>query len=55
MAEEERSGAAPSSVGIVKVGKGDELRHVERDVIIPKIMKQRAMKLCNEYVQGLLS
>ena len=45
--------AAPSSGGIVKIGKGEELRHVERDVIIPKIMKEHAMKLCSEYVKGL--
>ena len=36
------------------LGKGDEegLRHVERDVLIPKKMKAKAMKLCEKYVKG---
>ena len=34
--------------------KGDEegLRHVEKDVLIPKKMKAKAMKLCEKYVKG---
>lgn len=52
MSEPGESDVGPSPGGIVKLGEGDELRHVERDVIIPKIMKARAMKLCSEYVQG---
>ena len=46
------SSASPGGGGYVKLGKGEELRHVERDVIIPKIMKENAMRLCSEYVQG---
>lgn len=36
------------------IGKGDEegLRHVEKDVLIPKKMKAKAMKLCQDYVKG---
>lgn len=36
------------------VGKGDEegLRHVEKDVLIPKKMKAKAMKLCEKSVKG---
>ena len=37
---------------IVKVGDGDDLRKVEKDVLVPKIMKQRAMERCSEYVKG---
>lgn len=37
------------------LGKGDEegLRHVEKDVLIPKKMKAKAMKLCERYVKGI--
>ena len=37
------------------IGKGDkdDLRHVEKDVLIPKKMKAKAMKLCHEYVKGI--
>lgn len=36
------------------IGKGDEegLRHVEKDVLIPKKMKAKAMKLCEKHVKG---
>lgn len=36
------------------IGKGDEegLRHVEKDVVIPKKMKAKAMKLCEKHVKG---
>lgn len=36
------------------IGKGDEegLRHVEKDVLIPKKMKAKAMKLCHDTVKG---
>lgn len=37
---------------IIKVGEGNELRKVEKDVLIPKIMKEKAMQRCSEYVQG---
>lgn len=39
------------------IGKGDEegLRHVEKDVLIPKKMKAKAMKLCQDYVKGKYS
>ena len=37
---------------IIKVGEGNELRKVEKDVLIPKIMKEKAMERCSEYVQG---
>ena len=30
----------------------DGLRTVERDVLIPKMMRERAMQLCGEYVRG---
>ena len=51
MSEGETQHGAPPG-GYVKVGTGDELRKVELDVMIPKIVKERAMKLCGEYVQG---
>ena len=37
------------------IGKGDEegLRHVEKDVLIPKKMKAKAMKLCHDTVKGI--
>ena len=47
---ETQDGSSPG--GHVKMGIGDELRKVELDVMIPKIVKERAMKLCGEYVQG---
>ena len=36
------------------ISQGDEegLRHVEKDVLIPKKMKAKAMKLCQDYVKG---
>ena len=36
------------------IGKGDEegLRHVEKDVLIPKKMKAKVMKLCHDTVKG---
>ena len=39
------------------LGKGDVdgLRHVEKDVLIPKKMKAKAMILCADYVKGELS
>ena len=32
-----------------------ELRHVEKDVLIPKRMKEKAMVICSEYVKGINS
>lgn len=29
-----------------------KLRHVETDVLIPKMMREKAKELCNEKVQG---
>ena len=37
----------------VKIGTGDEMRKVERDIMVPKVMKERSMEICNEYVEGL--
>ena len=31
-----------------------ELRHVEKDVLIPKRMKEKAMIICSEYVKGII-
>ncbi len=38
---------------LVKVGDGRDLRKVEEDVLVPKIMKKHAMERCSEYVKGL--
>lgn len=38
---------------IVKMGEGSELRKVEKDVLIPKIMKKHAMERCSDYVKGV--
>ena len=46
-------GTAKGSNKIVKVGEGSELRKVEEDVLVPRIMKRRAMEKCSEYVKGL--
>ena len=46
---------APSSLGsnkIIKVGEGKDLRKVEEDVLIPRIMKKHAMERCSEHVKG---
>ena len=45
-----------ASFSMSVIGKGDEegLRHVEKDVLIPKKMKAKAMKLCRDYVKGKL-
>ena len=37
---------------LIKVAEGEDLRKVERDVLIPKIMKNRAMERCSDYVKG---
>lgn len=33
---------------------GEELRHVEKEVLIPKRMKEKAMIYCTEYVKGII-
>lgn len=33
---------------------GEELRLVEKDVLIPKRMKEKAMIFCTEYVKGII-
>ena len=38
--------------GYIKIAEGNELRKVERDVLVPKIMKERAMEKCSDYVKG---
>ncbi len=42
----------PSTNKIVKVGEGSDLRKVEEDVLIPRIMKKHAMERCSEHVKG---
>ena len=44
-----------ASLRMSVLGKGDEegLRNVEKDVLIPKKMKAKAMKLCEEFVKGV--
>jgi hypothetical protein len=39
----------------IKVAEGDDLRKVERDVLIPKIMKERAMERCSQYKRGQIT
>ena len=38
---------------IIKVGEGDDLRKVEKDVLVPKIMKEKSMDRCREFVKGI--
>ena len=38
---------------IIKVGEGDDLRKVEKDVLVPKIMKEKSMERCREFVKGI--
>ena len=45
--------AETDSSRIVKVGDGREMRKVEEDVLVPKIMKKHAMERCSEHVKGL--
>ena len=33
-------------------GDTEELRHVEKDVLIPKKMREKALLLCADYVKG---
>ena len=47
-------GVAPSEhmlPGGVAPGDSDALRHVETDVLIPKKMRSKSMKLCADYVK----
>ena len=37
---------------IVKVGRGSDLRKVEEDVLVPKIMKKHAFERCSTEVKG---
>lgn len=47
----ERGGDGNSN-SIVKYPKGDDLRLVEKDVLVPKIMREKAMKRCSADVKG---
>ncbi len=40
------------SRGIVGKGDSEGLRKVEKDVLISKKMKEKAMNLCGSYVKG---
>lgn len=48
MAEE----GVKKGAGMVKYPVGDDLRKVEMNVLIPKIMKERAKERCSHYVKG---
>ena len=37
--------------GFVKVPQGSDLRHVENDALVGRIMQKRAKELCSEYVK----
>ena len=37
---------------IVKYPEGDDLRLVEKDVLVPKIMRKKAMERCSAEVKG---
>ncbi|XP_003386007.2 PREDICTED: COX assembly mitochondrial protein homolog [Amphimedon queenslandica] len=54
-AEKEKGGRERGGDGsfneIVKYPKGDDLRVVEKDVLIPKIMREKAMKRCSAEVK----
>ena len=41
-----------SAMSALGTGDSEGLRHVERDVLIPKKMREKAMKLCADYVKG---
>jgi len=41
-----------SAMSVLGAGDSEGLRHVERDVLIPKKMREKAMKLCADYVKG---
>lgn len=36
----------------VSLAENSKLRHVEKDVLIPQIMRDRAKELCSDKVQG---
>jgi len=38
-------------MSVLGAGDSEGLRHVERDVLIPKKMREKAMKLCADYVK----
>lgn len=40
------------STKIVGTGDSEGLRRVEKDVLISKKMKEKAMELCSSYVKG---
>ena len=40
--------------GFVKIPQGSELRHVEKDALVGKIMQKRAKELCSDYVKRKL-
>ena len=39
-------------MSVLSAGGNTELRHVEKDVLIPKKMREKAMLLCADYVKG---
>ena len=40
------------AMSVLSAGGDTELRHVEKDVLIPKKMREKAMLLCADYVKG---
>ena len=40
--------------GFVKVPQGSDLRRVEKDALVGRIMQKRAKELCSEYVKRKL-
>jgi len=39
-------------MSVLSAGGDSELRHVEKDVLIPKKMREKALLLCADYVKG---
>lgn len=51
----EENGQGEVSDKIAPWASGEHLRHVETEVIIPKILREKAKTKCDDLVQGKLS